>query len=93
MSQIYDEYVANKTKEINNLFPSNKAQPMFPEKNEILYDKELYRELRDRAIISLVTKAIKEGNELSYGDIRMMVDNDPTEKEYETSKSESGLAR
>ena len=37
--------------------------------------------LRDRAIIALVKKSVSEGIDLTYGDIRVIVDNDSSEKE------------
>ena len=74
MSKKYDEYV--ETVGVNN-----EPTPFVP-----TIDKELNMELRDRAIIALVTKAIKEGKELSYGDIRLIIDNDSNEKDYENLK-------
>lgn len=78
MSKRYDEYV-NK---MNNNF-STKVIPMIPN-----IDSKLEREIRDRAIIELVKMSISKGMELTYGDICLMIDNDPSEKEYENMKTE-----
>lgn len=78
MSKKYDEYKNESLNAINNVFPQQKIVPMIPN-----IDKDLEREIRDRAIIELVKKAISEGKELTYGDIRLLIDNDPSEKEYE----------
>ena len=51
-------------------------------------DEDLDREIRDRTIIALVTKAIENGQSISYGDIRILVDNNYSEKEYELSKKQ-----
>ena len=42
-----------------------------------------WSEIRDRAIIELVKMSISKGMELTYGDICLMIDSDPSEKEYE----------
>ena len=78
MSKRYDEYV-NK---MNNNF-STEVIPMIPN-----IDSKLEREIRDRAIIELVKMSISKGMELTYGDICLMIDNDPSEKEYENMKTE-----
>ncbi len=78
MSKKYDEYKNEKLNAINNVFPQQQFTPMIPN-----IDKDLEREIRDRAIIELVKKAISEGKELTYGDIRLLIDDDPSEKEYE----------
>lgn len=78
MSKRYDEYV-NK---MNNNF-STEVIPMIPN-----IDSKLEREIRDRAIIALVKTSISKGMELTYGDICLMIDNDPSEKEYENMKTE-----
>lgn len=78
MSKRYDEYV-NK---MNNNF-STEVIPMIPN-----IDSKLEREIRDRAIIALVKMSISKGMELTYGDICLMIDNDPSEKEYENMKTE-----
>ena len=89
MSKKYDDYVNELKKETVKAYSfADKTYPMFPEK-----DKELDREIRDRAIISLVTASVKNGEELSYGDILLLIDNDSSEKEYEESKGRSGLNR
>ena len=89
MSKKYDDYVNELKKETVKAYPfADKTYPMFPEK-----DKELDREIRDRSIISLVTASVKNGEELSYGDILLLIDNDSSEKEYEESKGRSGLNR
>ena len=56
----------------------------------ILPSKGLLDEIIDQAqrhgtqsMIELVKKAISEGKELTYGDIRLLIDDDPSEKEYE----------
>ena len=78
MSKRYDEYV-NK---MNNNF-STEVIPMIPN-----IDSKLEREIRDRAINELVKMSISKGMELTYGDICLMIDNDPSEKEYENMKTE-----
>lgn len=78
MSKRYDEYV-NK---MNNNF-STEVIPMIPN-----IDSKLEREIRDRAIIELIKMSISKGMELTYGDICLMIDNDPSEKEYENMKTE-----
>lgn len=78
MSKKYDEYKNESSNAINNVFPQQQITPMIPN-----IDKDLEREIRDRAIIELVKKAISEGKELTYGDIRLLIDDDPSEKEYE----------
>ena len=78
MSKKYDEFVKNNIIESNNILEFDKVIPMIPER-----DPELERELRDRAIISVVTMALKKGKELSYGEIRLFVDDDLSELEYE----------
>ena len=78
MSKKYDEYMNESLNAINNVFPQQQFTPMIPN-----IDKDLEREIRDRAIIELVKKAISEGKELTYGDIRLIIDDDPSEKEYE----------
>ena len=78
MSKKYDEYKNESLNAINNVFPQQQIVPMIPN-----IDKDLEREIRDRAIIELVKKAISEGKELTYGDIRLLIDDDPSEKEYE----------
>ena len=78
MSKKYDEYKNESLNAINNVFPRQQIVPMIPN-----IDKDLEREIRDRAIIELVKKAISEGKELTYGDIRLLIDEDPSEKEYE----------
>ena len=77
MSRKYDEYKEKTKADWNNFF-NKEYVPMIPER-----DPELERELRDRAIISAVTIALKNGKELSYGEIRLLVDDDPSEIEYE----------
>ena len=79
MSKKYDEYKNKSLNIINNVFPQQQITPMIPNT-----DKDLEREIRDRAIIELVKKAISEGKELTYGDIRLLIDCDPSEKEYES---------
>ena len=77
MSKKYDDYVNELKKETVKAYPfADKTYPMFPEK-----DKESDREIRDRAIISLVTASVKNGEELSYGEILLLIDNDSSEKE------------
>ena len=77
MSKKYDEYVKYSEASWNNFF-NKEFVPMVPER-----DLELEREIRDRAIIETVTIALKNGKELSYGEIRLLVDDDPSEIEYE----------
>ena len=85
MSKKYDDYVNNVKKHGDNymkyLFEKTVC-PMIPE-----IDDELTRELRDRAIIALVKKSVSKGIDLTYGDIRIIVDNDSSEKEYEFEKA------
>ena len=78
MSKKYDEYKNELLNTMNNVFPQQQFTSMIPN-----IDKDLEREIRDRAIIELVKKAISEGKELTYGDIRLLIDDDPSEKEYE----------
>ena len=78
MSKKYDEYKGEILNNINNLYTSKNVVPMIPD-----MDKTLDNEIRDRAIIELVKNAIAAGKELSYGDIRLMLDGDLSEKEYE----------
>lgn len=78
MSKKYDEYMNESLNATNNVFPQQQFTKMIPN-----IDKDLEREIRDRAIIELVKKAISEGKELTYGDIRLLIDDDPSEKEYE----------
>lgn len=91
MSKKYDEYISqlgNESDCINYMVMSDKPYLMLPKP-----DQELTREIRDRAIIGLVTKAVKEGKELSYGDIRLLIDDDVTEKEYEGSKDNAHFTK
>ncbi len=86
MSKKYDEFkeMAMSDMSSNSIFPSymNHVTPM------INHDKDLDREIRDRAIIAAVTMALEAGQSISYGDIRILVDNDYSEKEYESSKEQ-----
>ena len=86
MSKKYDEFkkMAMSDMPSNSIFPSymNQVTPM------INHDKDLVREIRDRAIIAAVTMALEAGQSISYGDIRILVDNDYSEKEYESSKKQ-----
>lgn len=82
MSKKYDEYKNESLHTINNVFPQQQIIPMIPNMIQNI-DKDLEREIRDRAIIELVKKAISEGKELTYGDIRLLIDHDLSEKEYE----------
>jgi len=89
MSQKYDDYVNELKDKYNILDPLGaKSSPMFPK-----IDEELQRELRDRAIISLVTEVVKNGKELSYGDILLLIDDDISEKEYESNKDKTGYVK
>lgn len=81
MSKKYDEYKNESLNAINNVFPQQQFAPMIPN-----IDKDLEREIRDRAIIDLVKIAISEGKQLTYGDIRLLIDDDPSEKEYENEQ-------
>ena len=81
MSKKYDEYKKESLNAINSVSPQQQITPMIPN-----IDKDLDREIRDRAIIGLVMKAISEGKELTYGDIRLLIDGDPSEKEYENEQ-------
>ncbi len=81
MSKKYDEYKNESLNAINNVSPQQQITPMIPN-----IDKDLEREIRDRLIIELVKKAISEGKELTYGDIRLLIDDDPSEKEYENEQ-------
>ena len=82
MSKRYDEYVNKFSNKMNNNF-STEVIPMIPN-----IDSKLEKEIRDRAIIELVKMSISKGMELTYGDICLMIDNDPSEKEYENMKTE-----
>ena len=77
-----DEYINKVTNKMNNNFLTE-VIPMVPD-----VDQKLEREIRDRAIIELVKMSISKGIELTYGDICLMIDNDPSEKEYENIKNE-----
>jgi len=77
-----DEYINKVTNKMNNNFLTE-VIPMVPD-----VDQKLEREIRDRAIIKLVKMSISKGIELTYGDICLMIDNDPSEKEYENIKNE-----
>ena len=82
MSKRYDEYINKVTNKMNNNFLTE-VIPMVPD-----VDQKLEREIRDRAIIELVKMSISKGMELTYGDICLMIDDDPSEKEYENIKNE-----
>ena len=82
MSKRYDEYINKVTNKMNNNFLTE-VIPMVPD-----VDRKLEREIRDRAIIELVKMSISKGMELTYGDICLMIDDDPSEKEYENIKNE-----
>ena len=82
MSKRYDEYINKVTNKMNNNFLTE-VIPMVPD-----VDQKLEREIRDRAIIELVKMSISKGIELTYGDICLMIDDDPSEKEYENIKNE-----
>ena len=77
-----DEYINKVRNKMNNNFLTE-VIPMVPD-----VDQKLEREIRDRAIIELVKMSISKGIELTYGDICLMIDNDPSEKEYENIKNE-----
>ena len=77
-----DEYINKVTNKMNNNFLTE-VIPMVPD-----VDQKLEREIRDRAIIELVKMSIRKGMELTYGDICLMIDDDPSEKEYENIKNE-----
>jgi hypothetical protein len=81
MSKKYDEYKNESLNSANSIFPGQKNTSMMPN-----LDEDLYREIRDRAIIELVKKATLDGKELTYGDIRLLIDDDPSEKEYENEQ-------
>ena len=81
MSKEYDEYKEIVLNNIKDFYPSKTITPMIPNIN-----KELDREIRDRAIIELVKKATLEGKDLTYGDIRLLIDDDSSEKEYENEQ-------
>ena len=82
MSKKYDEYINKDLNKMNNNYPTE-IMHMIPE-----IDSKLEREIRDRAIIALVEMSISEGMDLTYGDICLIIDNDPSEKEYENMKTE-----
>ena len=82
MSKKYDEYINKDLNKMNNNY-TTEIMPMIPE-----IDSKLEREIRDRAIIALVKMSISEGMDLTYGDICLIIDNDPSEKEYENMKTE-----
>ena len=77
MSKRYDEYINKVTNKMNNNFLTE-VIPMVPDVDQKL----------DRAIIKLVKMSISKGMELTYGDICLMIDDDPSEKEYENIKNE-----
>ena len=81
MSKRYDEYVNIVSNKMNNNI-STEVIPMIPN-----IDSKLEREIRDRAIIELVKMSISKGMELTYGDICLMIDNDPSEKNRDTVKT------
>lgn len=81
MSRKYDEYKNETLNSINNLYLQQKVTPMIPN-----MDNDLNREIRDRAIIELVKKATLDGKDLTYGDIRLLIDDDSSEKEYENQQ-------
>ena len=84
MSKKYDEYMEHIGTRMGNVYPyPNLEIPMVP-----VIDAELDREIRDRAIIEFVKVATQSGVDVTYGDIRAMIDCDPSEKEYENSKAD-----
>ena len=91
MSKKYDEHILKTIEDMNRIFPTKgKVLPMCPDEIEEV-DSDLRREIRDRAIIALIQKANMAGMELTYGDIRLLIDGDSSEKEYENEKNTSHL--
>lgn len=91
MSKKYDEFSQSLTGTETYI---TKVVPMLPE--QVPYTEEelkLNQELRDRAIISLVTLAVKEGKRISYAEVKAIIDKDYSELEYEQSKQASTQPR
>lgn len=81
MSKKYDEFMEYGQKVCTNLYYTNDNTSMVP-----TLDKDLEREIRDRAIISLVEAFVRRNIDFTYGDIVNLLDDSDKELEYEKSK-------
>lgn len=81
MSKKYDEFMEYGQKVCKNLYYTNDNTSMVP-----TLDKDLEREIRDRAIISLVEAFVRRNIDFTYGDIVNLLDDSDKELEYEKSK-------
>lgn len=81
MSKKYDEFMEYVQKVCTNLYYTNDNTSMVP-----TLDKDLEREIRDRAIISLVEAFVRRNIDFTYGDIVNLLDDSDKELEYEKSK-------
>ncbi len=86
MSKKYDEYVNQHKDQAKVIVPIERVHEMLPDLPE---DKDLERELRDRAIIAYVTYMVKSGKPFTYADVREVVDNDTSEREYEEGQGKT----
>ena len=84
MSKKYDEYINKMKERAISSYPRAEVIAKFPER-----DPELEREIRDKEIIAYVEYAVKNEIDFTYGDIRSIIDNDETEKEYENETKKS----
>lgn len=80
MSKKYDEFMEYGQKVCTNLYYTS-DNTMVP-----TLDKDLEREIRDRAIISLVEAFVRRNIDFTYGDIVNLLDDSDKELEYEKSK-------
>ena len=81
MSKKYDKFMEYGQKVCTNLYYTNDNTSMVP-----TLDKDLEREIRDRAIISLVEAFVRRNIDFTYGDIVNLLDDSDKELEYEKSK-------
>ena len=81
MSKKYDEFMEYGQKVGTNLYYTSDNASMVP-----TLDKDLEREIRDRAIISLVEAFVRRNIDFTYGDIVNLLDDSNKELEYEKSK-------
>lgn len=81
MSKKYDEFMEYRQKVCTNLYYTSDNTSMVP-----TLDKDLEREIRDRAIISLVEAFVRRNIDFTYGDIVNLLDDSDKELEYEKSK-------
>lgn len=80
MSKKYDEFMEYGQKVCTTLYYTS-DNTMVP-----TLDKDLEREIRDRAIISLVEAFVRRNIDFTYGDIVNLLDDSDKELEYEKSK-------